>query len=54
MDPEEVKLLGGETEEKGEERNMTKRRLEILEKGALKCKQYAMPPRPGKCPLHVY
>lgn len=47
MDPDIVKKMAGETEEKSLEREAILQRLSILEKGFRICKQYAM--RPQSC-----
>ena len=47
MDPDMIKRIAAETEEKVSERNTVLRRLAILENGALICKRYAK--RPQHC-----
>lgn len=47
MDPDVVKRIAGETEEKTHERQAILRKLRILENGALICKRYAKRPHLG-------
>ena len=48
MDPDTIKKIAGETEEKILERNEILRRLTALESGAKICKQYAKKPQSCK------
>jgi hypothetical protein len=50
MDPELIKRIAGETEEKIDERDAVVRRLKVLEEGAKICKQYAKRPQSCKSP----